>query len=311
MNGDKNTKYTHITERCNSLIKTLTAMRLKALTGDSFSAAYWRLREGKGLLTPSEKQHLDLWCSLVTMVRKSTGSPIPLKRDDHRRLMELREGLLMKMEEYRDWLSNGSKPKYLHRCTKLLLPLEPTNSQIFEKCTYETLPFALSKHLEGLGVIISDIQPEQQEEVLSMVDFETLTSINEQLANELVPRMRSNCYSAAMAMFRIEHPNIAEPPLDKVWQIRTDMEHRSSKGANISFLLNWIADVPSKSEAHNDAYTTIASTLTSLSIWKAKKKAWYEDLKKKGEKVEFDSGEIYSYMAEHMNSVMKAIPSFK
>ena len=49
-------KYTHITERCSSIIKAFASLRIEQQTGDTVSAAYWRLREGKGLLTPFDKE---------------------------------------------------------------------------------------------------------------------------------------------------------------------------------------------------------------------------------------------------------------
>jgi hypothetical protein len=47
----KNTKYTHITERCSSILRDFASSRIEQQTGQPVSRAYWRLRDGLGLLT--------------------------------------------------------------------------------------------------------------------------------------------------------------------------------------------------------------------------------------------------------------------
>ena len=74
----KNTKYTHITERCSSILRDFASSRIEQQTGQPVSRAYWRLRDGLGLLTISDSETLGMWCDLITHVRKYTGSPVSL-----------------------------------------------------------------------------------------------------------------------------------------------------------------------------------------------------------------------------------------
>ena len=65
-------KYTHLTERCSGFLRTGAAWKLKE-HGYTFSAAYWRLREGKGLMSAYDQESLKRWSSLITAVRRGTA----------------------------------------------------------------------------------------------------------------------------------------------------------------------------------------------------------------------------------------------
>ncbi|MBR5612302.1 MAG: hypothetical protein IKW43_04065, partial [Bacteroidaceae bacterium] len=94
-------KYTHLIERCSSFLRTGVAWKLKE-HGYTFSEAYWRLRDGKGLLSSYDQESLKQWSSLITNVRRNTGSLSVLTPNDQKELKNKRESILVKMEAYRD-----------------------------------------------------------------------------------------------------------------------------------------------------------------------------------------------------------------
>lgn len=111
-------KYTHLIERCSGFLKTGVAWRLKE-HGYTFSEAYWRLREGKGLLSSYDQESLKMWSNLITSVRRDTGALRMLSSNDQTKLKDKRNKLLEKMESYRDKLENGSIPLYIWKCASI------------------------------------------------------------------------------------------------------------------------------------------------------------------------------------------------
>ena len=106
-------KYTHITERCSGFLKTGVALRLKRHSY-TFADAYWRVREGKGLISAGDQIALAIWRGLITDVRRQTGAPMKLSPVQDTSLKQLRKELLERMEAYRDRLECGMRPEYLY-----------------------------------------------------------------------------------------------------------------------------------------------------------------------------------------------------
>ena len=113
-------KYTHLIERCSSFLRTGVAWRLKQ-HGYSFSQAYWRLREGKGLLSLYDQESLKQLSCLITYIRRFTGPLKKLNPVDQRELNVKRDKLLIKMEAYRDRLEAGTNPQYLYDETSAIV----------------------------------------------------------------------------------------------------------------------------------------------------------------------------------------------
>lgn len=229
--ANESTKYTHRIEKCSQLLKALTYVTLERDTGDTLSRAYWRIKEGKGLLNYDDKKFLDAWSSLITKVRRFCSSPLPLTPEQFETIKEEREYALEQMEAFRDWISLGSKPKYLYECT------DYDHSSI-------VLEFALNKLYPD--IIKADI--EDQKQFWREMDLDHFICEGRKIYEELKPLFakaeendKFDFFAEAFNIFGYE-----TLPYDKVWQIRTDMDHRSSIGAAINSTMNWMVHVPTK-----------------------------------------------------------------
>lgn len=221
--ANENTKYTHRIEKCCQLLKALCYVTLERYTGDTLSCAYWRLREGKGLLTYEDKRKLDVWSKQITKVRRYCSSPKSLPFNEHETLKEKRKDLLERMEKYRDWLSLGSKPIY-----------------ITDQTHHDYSDITLDITLTSLFPDIVNANIETQKEFWRSHPFNEILAHDEKIYEMLEPVFKSSI-SMSDAIDRINSEMIFDfLPYNKVWQIRTDMERRSSKEAYINLTMNWM-----------------------------------------------------------------------
>ena len=245
-------KYTHLIERCSSFLRTGVAWRLKE-HGYSFSEAYWRLREGKGLVSAYDKESLKLWSSLITSVRRSTAPLKKLLPADQQELNNKREKLLMNMESYRDRLEAGTNPHYLH---------DRTSPVIFE-------------HV--LSIIIGNVREldtVQQQDIWESLDVDMVK--NEALLCMKEAEEYMKVYAHAEDKNGMPTPDewmkkkfCGKFVKDKVWQIRTGHDERSSVDAGISQRLNFIWDIPNlTTQEHRNIYMKNQAVLDSYREWK-------------------------------------------
>lgn len=247
-------KYTHLTERCSGFLRTGAAWKLKE-HGYTFSAAYWRLREGKGLMSAYDQESLKRWSSLITAVRRGTAPVGKLKSEDQAALKEKKESLLQRMEAYRDWLEQGSIPQYLH---------DGTSPSVIE-------------HL--LATRVGDPRwytPEQQLEIWLQLDLDSIICEAKQCMKQI--KAYADDYAAAPD----ERKGMMQKPdewtayhfgrrfvKEKVWQIRTGHDERSSVGAGINDRLNFIWNIPSRTDNnHRTVYEADLVQLESYRQWK-------------------------------------------
>ena len=247
-------KYTHLIERCSSFLRTGIAWKLKE-HGYTFTGAYWRLREGKGLMSAYDQESLKIWSSLITAVRRGTAPLVKLKPEDQAVLKAKKENLLQHMEAYRDWIEQGSIPQYLH---------DGTSPSVME-------------HL--LVMRVGDPRwytPEQQLEIWQQLDLDNIICEAKQCMQQI--KAYADDYVAASD----ERKGMMQKPdewtachfgrrfiKDKVWQIRTGHDDRSSVGAGINDRLNFIWDIPSQTDVkHRDIYEANHKVLDDYRQWK-------------------------------------------
>lgn len=266
MISEKN-KYTHIIEGCSQLLKAYNYVVLEKCTGDTLSSAYWRLREGNGLVTYQDRKVLVELSKQITMIRRFLSSPLALNEREYYEVRNMREELLERMENYRDWLSKGSDPVYL------------TDLADHEYNEY-TLEMAVRRI--GSEVIIADI--EKQKKFWRSVDINKIIACD-RIICEKVKKEFDSAKNRSNALMKIaEKYGYEVLPKDKVWQIRADIERRSSKTANINLTMNWICDVPNKSEGHDRVLEENEKTIAEFIVWKTNIK----EQKKKGMYIQDD-----------------------
>lgn len=274
-------KYTHLIERCSSFLRTGVAWRLKQ-HGYSFSEAYWRLRDGKGLVSSSDQESLKQWSSLITCVRRFTGPLKKLNPADQRELNIKREELLMKMEAYRDRLEAGTNPHYLYN---------ETSAVIFEHV------------LSGTVGNVRELDVFQQQEIwesldVDMVENEALLCMKEAEEYMKVYAQAENKDGMPMPDEWMKNRFCGKFVKDKVWQIRTGHDERSSVNAGIGQRLNFIWDIPTQTDQeHRNIYIKNQTILDSYREWKDHHR--YLDVD-------------YTMMLEKVNCVLNSleIPSF-
>lgn len=252
--ANEKTKYTHITARCSQLLKALTYVTLERCTGDTLSSAYWRLKEGKGLLTYKDKESLKRWSDQITLIRRFYASPVPLSKYEHERFYDIRDRLLTRMEAYRDWLALGSMPLYL------TVAADHDYSEI-------TLEMAVGE----LNPQIIDADPETQKEFWRSLDIEEFLRCDKCVHHKVATYLKNMYRSQALDKIGEEF-NYHRLPTDKVWQIRTDMEHRSSVGAAINDIMYWMYDVHSKSIIDSIIMDNNKTMIDRFIQWKANTK---------------------------------------
>ena len=248
-------KYTHLTERCSSFMRTGAAWRLKA-HGYTFSEAYWRLREGKGLLCAYDRETLALWSGLITAVRRATAPLTPLRAEDKCALTAKRVTLLEKMEAYRDRVEAGTHPVYLYEnSTPGIMEhvlVAHTGNGIREAVPQEQLGVWQSLDVDSLKRQAADIYRETQEYTKT---YEAAPE--DQKQRMLPPEEWTRCRYGQRYM------------KDKAWQIRTGHDERSSVGAGINRRLYMIWDIPAATDGtHRDICRQNRTALDAYSKWK-------------------------------------------
>ena len=245
-------KNTHLIERCSSFLRTGVAWRLKE-HGYTFSEAYWRLRDGKGLVSAYDKESLKLWGSLITCVRRYTGPLRKLLPADQQELTNKREEILEKMEAYRDRLEAGSQPKYLYD---------------------NSCPVVMEYVLYRMTGDVRELDAAQQQELWERLDIENLKKDAQLCMKEI--KEYTKLYDEAEAKDGLPTPEEWTKRRfertfvkDKVWQIRTGHDSRSSVGAGIGQRLNFIWDIPTLTvHAHRATYQKNRTVLESYREWK-------------------------------------------
>lgn len=292
----RQTKYTHITERCSSIIKAFASLQIEQQTSDTVSAAYWRLREGKGLLTPFDRESLDQWCQVITDVRKYAASPYPLEDKLRQQLKDRREALIEKMEEYRDWIAFGSIPTYMYE------------NSIRSNITKITLEYCLSGMLvRKSGMYPNEIPAEELKGWLKEIDIQELIYLSNDYATKF-PNLADYQLRYFISEYKGWPAGFKELQADKAWQIRTDMEHRSSVGAKINERLAWIHEVETKTTEHREVITQCMVAMLQFKIWKEKQRAAIKMAKGNGEKPHFNEQDVFMKVSELLNRI--EVPEF-
>ena len=244
-------KYTHLIERCSGFLRIGIAWRLKP-HGYTFTEAYWRLREGKGLISAYDQESFKMWSSLITAVRRHTAAAGKLKGEDQAALTVQRNELLQRMEAYRDRIEQGCAPQYLH----------DTSSPI------------VIEHL--IATRVGDPRwytPEQQLDIWQQLDLDGIVLEAEQCMKEV--QAYTDKYFDGQGEPDTDPQQWTERQFpvrfvkDKVWQIRTGHDDRSSVGAGINDRLNFIWDIPSLTcQEHRNTYQKNQAVLDAYREWK-------------------------------------------
>lgn len=89
--------------------------------------------------------------------------------------------------------------------------------------------------------------------------------------------------------------------IDEIWQIRTDMDNRSSIDAAINALLLWISDIPSLTAEHRHIYRQNQDKVNAYREWKSLMREQFSTSRKKHGS--YDAAEI----AEKIRATIKSI----
>lgn len=246
---ERKKKYTHIIETTNGFLKAGVRCRLK-LHGYSMSEAYWRLRQGKGLVSAYDKETFELWSNMITQLRRFMGSPIKLSPGEHIKLQKVKEEVLEKMEIYRSTIETGVVPVYL-----------TTNYR------GGAVRRVLMRNLGGYEEFIK-LNENDYDDFWNLMPttgfFEDLAEENDKLEKELI------IYNELPEHVKryVDEPGYETVFIfDKFWQIRTNFEFRCSKGAEINKTLLYIWDIPSQTdESHRQI---CQENLDLIEIWKS------------------------------------------
>lgn len=231
------------------------------------SAAYWRLREGKGLVSLYDQETFRLCSNLITTIRRFMGSPIPLPKAQYMKFKELKEQKLSELESYRTIIASGIQPY------KFSDGIEQT---------------PIERVITGyIGKDLIDLSPEEEMDVWIKIDSD-FDNFLKQLSIEQEKYLKEweayNNLPLEKQKTTLK-PGSGEDLLicNKVWQIRTDFENRSSKGAKINETLLYIWDIPSQTD---DSHRSILEEIQQIvDHWKIYKKD-IKDLKMKKRFVE-------------------------
>ena len=192
---------------------------------------------------------------MITGVRRGTAPVGKLKSEDQAALKAKKESLLQRMEEYRDWLEQGARPQYLH---------DGTSPMVME-------------HLLAMRVgDPREATPAQQQEIWESLDINSIIREAEQCLKDI--KTYADNYAAASD----ERKGMMQKPeewtayhfgrrfvKEKVWQIRTGHDERSSVGAGINDRLNFIWNIPSRTDNnHRTVYEADLVQLESYRQWK-------------------------------------------
>lgn len=218
-------KYTHIVEKCSAFLRAGSSVRLKR-HNYTMSEAYWKLRDGKGLVSSYDQKTLQLLSEMITLFRRRLGYPVRIDMVDYLRFGEERNSMLHNFELFRDIVGAGQNPEYMYENHYVVAVERVLKRRIGKNYLYlnsdEYIRFWNSLSLD-------DMQQElYKEDSIYAKELEWYDSLSDEEKKKTLPP------GSGDGFFR-----------DKIWQIRTDLEHRSSKNANISLRLNFIWDIPS------------------------------------------------------------------
>ena len=235
-----------------------------------------------GLVSSYDQESLKQWSSLITCVRRFTGPLMKLNPADQRELNVKREELLEKMEAYRDRLEVGSNPQYLYD---------------------KTTPIIIEHVLSGTVGNVRVLDVFQQQEIwesldVDMVENEALLCMKEAEEYMKVYAQAENKDGMPMPDEWMKNRFCGKFVKDKVWQIRTGHDERSSVNAGIGQRLNFIWDIPTQTDQeHRNIYIKNQTILDSYREWKEHHRHLNVD---------------YIVMLEKVNCVLNSleIPSF-
>ena len=117
---------------------------------------------------------------------------------------------------------------------------------------------------------IEKIEKNINEEVDKIIDFDRTIYKKVRSILETVRNNREALDKIA------EKYNLTMLPKDKVWQIRADIENRSSKNACINDTMNWICGVRSKSDGHEGILEENDQIIDDFIRWKLMIKEKYK-----------------------------------
>ena len=320
---DKQKKYTHLIENCNSLVKAYTEIILEKYTGDSLSTAYWRLRDGKGLQTYTDKSNLNTWSSIVTEVRRFFASPASLSMSMHKELHDYRQQKLDEMEAYKDWLANGSTPLYLYEanantgdklvvhevatyyalneiCRLNAFSADMVESQLKDKGLDPNPKSASSKaFVEAFKNALKDFWSNNMDAILKS-EFKIYTEILPlwEEAEQIKEQNEKESFSLIFDRLKQNYGyTYVYPTNDRVYHIRTDMDHRSSIGAKLNATLNWIHRIENKSAIHTDIYEADLMVIDEFKRWK------FDVKSKKEQGIKPDSEECFHKVIDALDRI--------
>lgn len=333
--SNKNIKYTHLIEKCSSVFRTMTKWRLQETCGYTLSETYWRLREGRGLLSYFDQETLELWSQLITQFRRFAGSPLAIDRECYNSIGDTKSKLLDEMEEYRTWLADGVQPGYLG--DSLLFVCEVVQEHFLNngKKWQEMNESELLEYLRGIDYdvllkradevqehfrqhckicekCIENLEEEERELTMRLKKKEISEKEYTKEIRKIKKAIKMNEYPL-LAFYDLEgnrSENFMPVEPDKVWQIRTDIDHRSSKDARISATLNLIWNVASKStDEHRKIIDENMKVMSEFRGWKAdivaKNKAHKE---KYGKSMLYEQNEILGRLKCLLDAIQ--VPQF-
>lgn len=301
--ANENTKYTHLIEKCCPILRELCYVTLERYTGETLSRTYWRLQEDKGLLTYQDKANLDAWSKQITSVRRFFSAPFSLSDNQYDHLVENREKVLDRMERYRDWLAIGSKPTYV---TELTQHDNGKNKNTHDYAEH-TLEFAVNRLYDKF---LKDNEGASITDFWKSLDMSDLIDTDKKIWEDLKPIFdRKDEDENYNWVFAILDKHYDWLPYNKVWQIRTDMEHRSSKKARINDNLNWLCHVPNRSEGVEEILNANDITIREIVEWKNTIKEEVKRRKQEGKKFSVEEkAELFHHLMEELDLI--AIPEY-
>lgn len=231
-------KYTHLTARCYGTAKDISLCQLKRYCGYTLSNAYWRMEEGKGLLSLYDQESFETWSGLMNGVLhlKPLTRLMPIEYDN---FCAFRNYVWNRMEAYRNWLEHGSAPIYIRQ-----IAMSIGVDDIFLYRAAEQF-FDFKKGAENDDEMIKKLS---EKSINLAADFE---------------RKRQEQIDKG------EKPDNLYIPFFKVYQIRTDYSHKVSDSEVIRHRLDGIWSVPNKtSGVHREIYRHNAAVIAEYQRYK-------------------------------------------
>lgn len=252
-------KYTHITGKCSKFLKAGAAVRLKR-HNYTLSAAYWRLRDGKGLISAFDQKTLELCFKLITQIRRYLGSPVPLSDEYYNSLFTRKKTVIDALEKYRTKLEFGAKPEYLND-KHYTVAVNRVLFRVVGNRQYKMTMDEMVNFWEKFP------QKEFNQEVkVAHKIFEEELDAYEKLNDEQKRNIRT---PGLMEVFAF----------DGVWQIRTDFDKRSSIGAKINERLEYIWNIPNLTDDKHQSF--FINSLQLVEDWKVLKSEIRRKIKNK------------------------------